>query len=87
MQKVCLPAGIHQHETTGPVSGFHHTRVETALAEKGSLLISGDPGDGNSRIQDCRFSETYRMTGRHNIGKEGERNTKAPQDLVIPFQL
>ncbi len=64
-----LPAGIHQHETTGSVGGLNHTRVETALAEKGCLLISGDPGDGNGRIQDLRIGEGHGMAGRYNLGK------------------
>src|SRR5512143_3587992 len=69
-----LVAGVHQHETSGPVSGLHHTRAETALAEKGRLLISGYPRDGYGRVQERRFGDAHGMTGRYNLGKKRGRD-------------
>ncbi|MNE47584.1 hypothetical protein D3C80_1419960 [compost metagenome] len=45
----CLFAGIHQQEAAGAVGVFRHTRLDAELAIQRRLLVTGDPGDRNTR--------------------------------------
>ena len=40
-------AGIHQHKTSGAVSGLHHSGGDAGLAKQRCLLIHHDAGNGD----------------------------------------
>ena len=81
-----LGAGIHQDERAGAEGALGIPGLETGLAEQRRLLITGDPGDGNTIGQLTHaFGMTQHGTGGNNLGQRVSGHAKELQQVLIPL--
>ncbi len=75
---------VHQHETSGAIGVLGHARHDTGLAERGRLLVAGDPGDGDAHAEQPRRRFANDFAARMDLRQQAARDVYCAQQLVVP---
>src|SRR3954469_11596513 len=74
---------MHEHETTGPVGIFHHSRARADLAEKSRLLIARYAGNGDSAAEEIRLAIDFARGT--NLRQDTAGHAEQTEQFVVPF--
>ena len=75
-ERDALDAGIEKRETAGAVGRLHHAGLETALPNRGGLLIAGDAENTDRPAEQVRA--LFRRTCRRNRAHPASRRRGTP---------